>query len=354
MAKASTISALGLGLFLAGHVHAQGITDYKPGEGGGPITGSASGTEVQQAAPSLERCAAPLGTMTVAEPQEFTQRALMRYNLASPTGLIRLIIQQSNCFQVIERGVAMQNILQERRLMQQGELKEGNEMGRGQLVTADFVLTPDVVFAENNAGGIGGIIGGFFGPLGAIVASGLKFKQAQTSMIVADTRSGVQVAAAQGSAEKADFGIGGVAAGIGTSGLAVGGLGAYENTAEGKVVAASFLDNWNSVVKAMRGNPSLVRVSAAPREAATKEARPPGESLPPKPPALAFEKGDVLVGKIGGIKMLAEPSEQARTIGTLSRSDAVTFLGQEVDGYLHVQGERGTGWIGAMFLRKGQ
>jgi len=37
---------------------------------------------------------------------------LSRYNLRSPVGLIRMMIQQSNCFIVVERGVGMQNRMQ--------------------------------------------------------------------------------------------------------------------------------------------------------------------------------------------------------------------------------------------------
>ena len=47
-----------------GGLRAQGVTDYKPGEGGGPITGSASGSNAKDAAPTLECCPAPLGTNT--------------------------------------------------------------------------------------------------------------------------------------------------------------------------------------------------------------------------------------------------------------------------------------------------
>ncbi len=342
-------------------LHAQGVTDYKPGEGGGPVTGSASGGAAKDAAPTLEHCDAPLGTVAVAEPQEFTQKALLQYSLPSPTGLIRLMIQQSNCFNVVERGVAMQNILQERQLQQRGELAQGAQMGQGQLVTADFIITPDVVFSENNAGGLGGAlgaIGSLFGPVGMIVgmaAGGVKFKQAQTSMMVADTRNGLQVAAASGSVEKADWGIGGVLGG----GSAVGALGAYANTAEGKVVAASFLDNWNNVVKAMRGNPALQRTNTAAQQAsAEKPAENPSAAAPipdNKPaPAPEFQKGDVLVGKIGGIKMFAEPSNRSRTVGTLGRTDAVVFLGKEADEFLNVQGNHGAGWVEKMFLKKSQ
>jgi virginiamycin B lyase len=47
----------------SGMLRAQGLTDYKPGEGGGPITGSASGGEAASAAPTRERWPAFLGTL---------------------------------------------------------------------------------------------------------------------------------------------------------------------------------------------------------------------------------------------------------------------------------------------------
>ncbi len=351
-----------------GGLHAQGMTDYKPGEGGGPITGSAAGVgEAKDAAPTLERCPAPLGTVAVSEPQEFVSKALLRFNLPSPTGLIRLMIQQSNCFSVVERGVAMQNILQERQLQQRGELAQGSQMGQGQLVTADFVLTPDVVFSENNAGGAGGAlgaIGSLFGPVGMIaglVAGGVKLKQAQTSMMIADTRTSLQVASAQGSVEKADWGVGGVLGGAGAIGI----LGAYANTAEGKLVAASFLDNWNNVVKTMRSNPALQRTSTTAKQDIAEEPTetplpvalaPSKQPAPPPAPASVpeFQKGDVLIGKLGGIKMFSEPSKKSRAVGTLGRTDVVVYLGREDQEFLNVQSERGTGWIEKMLLKKNQ
>ena len=82
------------------------------------------------------------------------------------------------------------------------------------MVAADYVLTPAVVFSEGNAGGVGGGLGGvgglfgrggrFVGAVGGGIAGGLKFKEAQTTMLVADARSGIQVAASE-DASKADF-----------------------------------------------------------------------------------------------------------------------------------------------------
>ena len=69
-------------------------------------------------------------------------QSLSRYGLQSPTGLIRMMIQQSNCFIVVERGNGMQNMMQERALQESGELRQNSNMGGGQMVSADFVLTP--------------------------------------------------------------------------------------------------------------------------------------------------------------------------------------------------------------------
>jgi hypothetical protein len=77
-------------------------------------------------------------------------------------------------------------------------------------------------------------------------------------MLVSDTRSGIQVAAAEGSAQQADFALAGALFG-GGGGRSLGG---YSNTNKGKVIAASFVDNWNNIVRAIRNNPSLVQARA--------------------------------------------------------------------------------------------
>src|SRR4029078_7973663 len=130
--------------------------------------------------------------------------------------------------------------------------------GGGQMVAADFIMTPQVVFSEGNAGGVGGAVGGILGrrsPIAGPVARGLKFKEAQTSMLVADSRSGVQVAAAEGSTKKADMRLGGALFG-GGMGAAGGGDG---NTNEGKIIAAAFMDNYNNIVNVVRNDASLQR-----------------------------------------------------------------------------------------------
>src|SRR5262245_38210000 len=81
-------------MFLASTAHGQGLTDMKKGEGGSQIQGSA-GPSGSQGANDLEHCDKPYGAMAVVEPQDHVLRGLARYQLGSPVGLIRLMIQQS-------------------------------------------------------------------------------------------------------------------------------------------------------------------------------------------------------------------------------------------------------------------
>jgi hypothetical protein len=318
---------------------AQGVTQPKQGQGGSVVKGAA-GTNGGVGDNGLEHCDKPMGAMAVVEPQNEVLVALRRYNLQSPVGLIRMMIQQSNCFIVVERGVGMQNLMQERALTQAGETRQGSNLGGGQMVAADFVMTPNLVFSENNAGGVGGAVGGLLGGKVAAVAGGLKFKEAQTSMLVADSRSGVQVAAAEGSTKKADLRLG---AGLfGGGGGAAGG--GYGNTNEGKIIAAAYMDNYNKIVGVVRGDPSLQRnVGTLKQEAAAGGATKAGA---------VFNEGDVLLPKIANVKLLAGPSDTAKVVATLGRADELVVVGAEKDGYINVQGANGAGWIKTVLVSK--
>lgn len=292
-------------------------------------------------AQKVEKCASFKGTLAVVEPQDAVLQALLRIGLQSPTGMIRLIVQQSNCFQIVERGAAFNNLMQERALAAGGQLQGGQNIGQGQMVAADFVVTPSVVFSNPNAGGVGGGLAGFGGALGLIgaIAGGLKFKEAQTSMTMADARSGLQIAAAEGSAQKTDFNIGAVLFG-GGGGAALGG---YANTAEGKIVSASFLDNWNKIVVAIRDNPSLVQAKAS----AASQANAAGSVK-----AGAGNAGDIYVPKIAGVKAFRAAEESAPVVATLGKTDEVIFAGEEKDGFLKVETGSGSAWVKAIMMRK--
>ena len=338
-------------LALAVTAHAQGITDMKKGEGRQRRPGL-GGPERRRRTPRPTSSAATSRwpTVAVVEPQSYVMQALTRYRLGSPSGLIRLMIQQSNCFLVVERGVGMQNMMQERALPKAGELRQDSNVGGGQMVTADYVLTPAVVFSEDNAGGVGGGarrgVGGLFGSggraLGA-VAGGLKFKEAQTSMLLADARSSLQVAAAEGSAKKADFRLGGLFGGRRRGRRRGAALGGYSNTTEGKVIAASFADNYNGIVRAVRGNPSLQRNVGTLAGA---------EAGAPTKAGAVFNEGDVLRPKIANVRLLTKPSEQGDAVATLAQGEELIFMGKEQDGFVSVETSKGSGWVKKVLVTK--
>ncbi len=287
----------------------------------------------------LQKCDKPIGTLAVVEPQSQYIASLQRYGLGSPSGLIRMMVQQSNCFLVVERGAAMQNMMQERTLASSGEMQADENMGKGQMKAADFILTPAVVFDNPNAGGVGGAVGGLLGRRAGAVAGGLKFKEAQTSMLVADARTSIQVAAAEGKAKKTDFAVGGFAW-MGGGAVAGGG---YSNTAEGKVIAASYLDNFNNIVTALKGDARMMA-----RAERFKPTGLEGDQVE----AGAFAEGDVLQPKIAGVKVVAEAKDGARVVATLAAGAQLIYLGEEQAGYLHVQGSDGEGWVKKVLVKK--
>ncbi|MDR0771502.1 MAG: CsgG/HfaB family protein [Burkholderiales bacterium] len=262
-------------------------------------TGSAGGSEAQGANAALERCDQALGTMTLVEDVNAPwYRTLNEHKLGSTAPVLKLLAQQSNCFVVVERGRAMDNMMQERALAQSGELRQSSNFGKGQMVSADYSLSPSITFSNNNAGGIGagiaGLIGGGSGRALAGVAGSVNFKEASTLLTLIDNRSGVQLAAAEGSAKNTDFGAMGAVFG----GRAGGSLGGYTNTAEGKVIAAALTDAFNNIVRAVRnykmqtvegglgtGRGGLQVQQEAPAPAPTKKAPAPASAPAKKAPA---------------------------------------------------------------------
>ncbi len=214
-------------------------------------TGAAAGATAQNANKDLEHCSRPLGTLALDEDtnSDWYHRLTREYRLTSTRPVLRLLVQQSNCFVVVERSRAgMRQMTKERELMKSGELRSGSNFGKGQMVAADYSLSPSILFSANDTGGLGGMLGGRIGgSIGAAVLGSLKFREANVILTLVDNRSGVQVSASEGSAKKADIG---VLTGILGSGAA--GLGGYSKTPEGKVIVAAFTDAYNQMVRALK------------------------------------------------------------------------------------------------------
>jgi curli biogenesis system outer membrane secretion channel CsgG len=231
------------------------------GQGGSVVQGSAGETgNAQGANAALERCNQPLGTVTLDESNVPSQYYRTWYgpnsNVSSTIPMFRLLAAQSGCFTLVERGAAFEVLERERNLAQSGQLQAGSNIGDGQLAAADYVLRPEIIVSDNNAGGIGGSLGGLvgdaLGPIGGLVGSvagDVNVADAQTLIYIVDVRSGVQKGIAEGSARTTDFG--------GRLGLlsglpGYGSIRGYTSTAQGKVVTASYLDAFNGLVTQLR------------------------------------------------------------------------------------------------------
>ncbi len=252
-------SALPLGLWVRGAMVATVVlvltacagTTPKLGGSSAVATGSASGAATANASSQLERCSESLGTLSVEEDQGASWYAYytQNYKLGSTVPLLRLIIQQSNCFVVVERGSSYNSMMRERDLRDSGEMRTGSRMQKGQVVAADYTMKPSITFSEKGTSGLGGAVGGLLGGrIGSFVGGSLKKNEAATTLLLIDNRSGVQLAAAEGSASNMDFGLLGGLFGSRGGGVASG----YTKTPEGKVLAAAFVDSYNNMVRATR------------------------------------------------------------------------------------------------------
>jgi curli biogenesis system outer membrane secretion channel CsgG len=217
-------------------------------------TGAAAGGTSEGANSQLEHCSASLGTLALVEDQSapWWHTYYARYpRLGSTVPVLRMMVQQSNCFVVVERGAGMHNMMQERALQQSGEMRSGSNFGKGQLVAADYTMNPSIQFSQDNTGGVAGAIGGLFGSAGSYIsalAGGLNSNEAATTLLLIDNRSGVQVSSSVGSAKNFDFNF----FGAGWTGSVAGGARGYTDTPEGKVITAAFADSYNQMVRALR------------------------------------------------------------------------------------------------------
>jgi len=191
------------------------------------------------------RCAASIATVALVEdPAGYAY--MSRYSLPSPLSLMRLMMQQSGCFRVVDRSAGIEAAKREQELQDSGMLRKDQTIRKRQVIEAQYSMLTSIAFSEKNAGdSFGGlvsrlpVVGEFAGLLGNV-----NFKEAQTVLFLTDNETSEQVASATGSARATDLGAGGLMIGS-LGGSALGGWG---TTNEGKVIAAALLDNFNNMV----------------------------------------------------------------------------------------------------------
>src|SRR3954471_19025619 len=223
--------------FLAGAALALISTQASAGILGGSQAKPSSGRNEQaQGMAEIPVCTHRIGTLAIVEPDNQWWREL---NLGSPEAIIKIFVQQSGCFTLVNRGRSMQSRAMERAMAEQGELQKGSNMGKGQVKAADYFLEPDIVSTNRNSGGggvgaaVGGVLGHFGGwasTVGAL-AGGINVKkgEANVTLSLVNARTTEEEALTEGYFRKTDLSW---AAGGGAGwwgGFAAAGASGYQN-----------------------------------------------------------------------------------------------------------------------------
>jgi curli biogenesis system outer membrane secretion channel CsgG len=213
-----------------------------------------SGQKLQQSTMNdVPHCARKLGTVSVADgddPSGWTQ-----FSLAPPSKLLKVMIQRSGCFNLVDRGTGLNAAQRERDIGGNLGLQRGANVGQGQIKAADYVLIAEIQGANGNASGsaVGGAIGGLVGGrLGGLVG-GIRTRklEANTVLSLTNVRTTETIATEEGYAAKNDIGFGG-GGGVGFLGGAVGAVGGgYENTDLGRIVTLSFIQAYSKMVTSL-------------------------------------------------------------------------------------------------------
>lgn len=269
----------------------------------------------------LPVCARPIGTIALSSPEN-QKRWWTDLGLSSPESLLRVYVQKSKCFKLVNRSNAgMAAMQQERNLSAAGETRRGGTIGKGQMVEADFTMIPDIVSSSGNKGGlnIGGLVGGFIpGGFGGL-ASGISIKKKSANVVlnVVNNKSSEEYVS-EGQSKKSDLGWGG-GGGLFSGGfLGAGGASGYDNTEIGQVIALAYLDAYTKLVNDLGGLSEAIAGPQAERAVTMKNAG----------------------------RMFTGPSTKAKVLKPLDAGAMLYPTGKKEGGFWEVEDELGSkGWV---------
>jgi SH3 domain-containing protein/curli production assembly/transport component CsgG len=272
----------------------------------------------------IPTCTHKIGALAIREPDNHWWEGL---GLESPEALLKVFVMKSGCFTLVDRGKGFELAQQERALAAGGTLQGGSNVGGGQVRAADFILVPDIVSKNRNAGGtnIGGLLGGFIGGgVGALVSSiNISSKTADVVLTITNVRTSEQQAMEEGHSSKTDVGFGFGAGGGGWGGFGAAGISNYQNTAIGQVVILAYIDAYTKLVGDMGGLSTNAKADA---------------------PAQT-----VTLSRPGTLR--ASPSQKAKVVKALDPGTILYPTGNKDGVWWEVKDEIGTtGWVSSLSL----
>jgi curli biogenesis system outer membrane secretion channel CsgG len=280
--------------------------------------GESAETTREKKSAEIPICARPLGTIALAEPET---RWWGDLGLGSPEALIRIYVQRSGCFKLVNRSnrglAAMQ---QERELASGGEMRRGGSIGKGQMVEADFTVIPDIVTANNNKGGFnfGALAGAFVPGVGGALLGGLNVKKRSANVVlnVVNNKSSEEFVA-EGQSKKSDLGWA-AGGGLFAGGFGAAGASGYANTELGQVIALAYLDAYTKLVSDLGGLSGAIAGPQAEKAVAMKNAG----------------------------RLFFEPNLKSKIVKPLDAGAMLYPTGKKVQGLWEVEDELGAkGWV---------
>jgi curli biogenesis system outer membrane secretion channel CsgG len=204
----------------------------------------------QQMVNDVPHCVRKLGTLSVMDgddPSGWTQ-----FQLAGPEKLLKVLVQRSGCFNLVDRGAGLSAAERERDIGGGLGLQRQSNVGQGQVKAADYVLVAEVQAANRNSGGsavgagIGGLIGhGFGGVLGGVSSHKM---EANTVLSLTNVRTTETIAVQDGYAAKNSLSFGGGGGGFWGAGAGALVGGGYDNTDIGRIVTLAFIQAYSKMV----------------------------------------------------------------------------------------------------------
>jgi curli biogenesis system outer membrane secretion channel CsgG len=198
----------------------------------------------------VPHCFRKLGTVSVMDgddPSGWTQ-----FQLAGPQKLLKVLVQRSGCFNLVDRGSGLSAAQRERDIGGGLGMQRGSNVGQGQIKAADYVLVAEVQAADRDSGGsaVGAAAGGLIGHGFGAVLGGISTRkmEANTVLSLTNVRTTETLAVQDGYAAKNSVSFGGGGGGFfGGGGLALVG-GGYDSTDIGRIVTLAFIQAYSKMV----------------------------------------------------------------------------------------------------------